>query len=996
MTESAAMRRRFAVAFAAAIVLFAQLAVGGAPLGAAPDPLQPAGSGGVVELTRSLDRLAQHRRLMIFAAHPDDEDDTLLAVASLGDGTEVAYLSLTRGEGGQNLIGDELGEWLGVLRSEELLAGRRVDRGRQYFTRAYDFGYTESVDESFARWPREELLVDAVRAIRRFRPQVVVAVFPPTERAGHGQHQASGALAAEAVRLAGDAMAMPQLDAEGLVPWQPEALFREAWWDPESATVVLSSQRLDPLTGRTLYQLAMEVRSLHRSQSVGQLQDLEARPVRLRREAPAVEGADALFAGFDTGLQALARMVPEGPESVQLSVLLGDVEAAVADARRGLAPGRLGEAAAPLARALRALRETQAVVASSSFATSADARHLAAFLTEKEETASEALAAALGLVVDATAARADVVPGSELPVTARVFNGGTASLRLRALTLESPAAWTTPVAVALRAAPTTGAATSSSSTTAAATTAAAPTTAPTTGGAPSTGAPPSTSDAASTAAEPEPMVEPPPEPVSLAPGLLLSLPARLTVDATAVPTAPYFMRRPRLGDLYDWSDVPPEVRGEPFEPPPLLLRAEIEIGDEGTTIDVAPAAPPAGDELHFPTEITSEAESRVAATIDGGAPLVLTLVREVVAVARSLSRGEVRSPLRAVPALEVDVAQAMLPWPLDDKRPRLLRVALDAHAPVEGQISVLVPEGWPPVPLQPFTIPAGERRTFDLPLAPPADLATGRTSLEVGAVTFDGGRYFAAYPLVDYDHVRPRPVPDPARVGISAFPLALPKLQAVAYVPGAADHAPEALQAVGVPLEILSAEALLARDLGAFDAVVIGPRAYDAAPELAAANGKLLDFVRAGGLLVVQSQRADYFTRRLAPLPLEMARGNATRTTDETAPVRLLAPEHAVLTTPNPIEASDWEGWVQERGLYYPQTWDAAYVPLLAMADPGKPELEGALLVAPYGQGTFVYTGIAFFRQLPAGVPGAYRLFANLLALAKPRVQSEDLLEEGL
>ncbi|HET9766370.1 MAG TPA: LmbE family protein, partial [Thermoanaerobaculia bacterium] len=334
-------------------------------------------------------------------------------------------------------------------------------------------------------------------------------------------------------------------------------------------------------------------------------------------------------------------------------------------------------------------------------------------------------------------------------------------------------------------------------------------------------------------------------------------------------------------------------------------------------------------------------------------------------------------------------------WPVADTQPRHLHVTLDAHAAVEGQVSVLVPEGWPPVPLQPFQLPAGEKRTFDLLVAPPALLAAGRTAIEVGAVTGDGNRYWQSFPLVDYDHVRPRPIPTPARVAISAFPLELPKLHAVGYVRGAADQEPEALQGVGVALEVLAPADLLSRDLAAFDAIVIGPRAYDAAPELAAANSRLSDFVRDGGLLVVQSQRADYFTKKLAPLSLEMARGNATRTTDETAPVRLLQPEHTVFTTPNVLEASDWEGWVQERGLYYPQTWDEAYVPLIAMADPGKPELEGALLVAPYGQGIFVYTGIAFFRQLPAGVPGAYRLFANLLGLARPRVQSEDLPAEG-
>jgi LmbE family N-acetylglucosaminyl deacetylase len=951
VTESAAMRARLRPRCCA---LLAAGLLAALPLVAAPDPLRPAGSGGFAGLVRDLDRLGHHRRLMILGAHPDDEDDTLLAVASLGDGTEVAYLSLTRGEGGQNVIGDELGESLGVLRSEELLAGRRIDRGRQLFTRAYDFGYTESMAEGFARWPREELLVDVVRAIRRFRPQVVVAVFPPDERAGHGQHQVSGALADEALRVSGDPLALPQLQAEGLAPWQPEAFFREAWRDPTAATVRLPSQRLDPLTGHTLFQIAMEVRSLHRSQSEGQLQALEGRPVNLRREAPAVEGEDALFAGIDTGLASLARLLPAGAEADRLRELLADVEAATGEAKRGLAPGHLGDAVAPLVRALRDLREAAALVAASPGAGESGG-HVAAFLAEKETVASEALAAALGLVVDATADRADVVPGSTLAVTARLLNGGATALRLRALTLESAAGWTLPVAVSLRPEPPAGAANTSTSTAPPSAVAAAAPAPASPAGAPGTATSPLGAPSDFEPLAPPP-IEPPPDPtVPLPPGALLALPARITVDAATRPTAPYFLQRPRQGDLYDWENVPAAIRGEPFEPPPLLLRAELELEGEGD------------------------------------APLPITLTREVVSTSRSLSRGEVRRPLRAVPAVEVSVAQGLLPWPLADTAPRQLGVTLEAHATSEGLISVFAPEGWPLVQPVAFQLAAGQQRTFDLPLVPPSPLAPGRTAVDVGVVTNDGAHYSQSLPLVDYEHVRPRPIPTPARVAISAFPLELPKLHAVGYVRGAADHEPEALQAVGVPLEVMAAADLLSRNLADFDAIVVGPRAYDAAPELAAANSRLHDFVRAGGLLLVQFQRADYFTRKLAPLPLEMARGNATRTTDETAPVRLLQPEHAAFTTPNQLEASDWEGWVQERGLYYPQTWDEAYVPLIGMADPGKPELTGALLVAPYGQGTFVYTGLAFFRQLPAGVPGAYRLFANLLALARPRVQSEDL-----
>jgi hypothetical protein len=579
-------------------------------------------------------------------------------------------------------------------------------------------------------------------------------------------------------------------------------------------------------------------------------------------------------------------------------------------------------------------------------------------------------------VVDATSDQAEVVPGASLAVTVRILDDGSLPLQVGELLLTSDevAGWSAPVTVPLPApalpasveAPASAAAPATNSGGGAGTAAAAPASPPAdTATAPAVEAP------AAPATPP-----PPPQAVELAPGGLLALKAQVTVDAGAAPTVPYFLRRPRQGDLYDWDEVPAAVRGEPFEPPPLRLQAE----------------------LTLPLGAAGTASAEVA---DGGATgestesVRLRLVREVVAVGKSLARGEVRRPLRAVPAVEVAVAQGLLPWPLADTAPRHLLVTLTGHAARQGQVSVLAPVGWPAVPLVPFQLAAGESRTFDVPVAPPAPLAAGRGAFVVGAVTDDGVRYAAAYPLVDYEHVRPRPVPVPSLVEISAFPLELPKLARVGYVRGAADQVPEALQAVGVPLEVLSPADLPSRDLGGYDALVIGPRAYDAAPELAAANGRLLDFVRAGGLLIVQSQRADYFTRNLAPVPLTMARGNATRTTDETAAVRLLAPDHPVLTTPNAIDAADWEGWVQERGLYYPQQWDPAYVPLLAMADPGKPELSGALLVAPYGQGTFVYTGLAFFRQLPAGVPGAYRLFANLLALAHPRVQSEDLPTEG-
>ncbi|RMH17684.1 MAG: PIG-L family deacetylase, partial [Acidobacteria bacterium] len=275
--------------------------------------LEPASTGGVAELDRALARLTTHRRMLIIAAHPDDEDNRLLALVARGQGGEAAYFSLSRGEGGQNLIGEELGVGLGILRSRELLAARHVDGGRQFFSRAYDFGYTRSLAETFARWPRDELLVDAVRAVRRFKPQVVVAIFPPDRRAGHGQHQASAVIAREAFDRAGDAGAFPELRAEGLLPWSPQAFYRAAWWDPDAAGVTLPLGGIDPASGRSIFQLAMASRSQHRSQDMGLLQPLGDAAASLLWEAGAGAEGDDLWSGIDVRLEAIAAPLAPGP-----------------------------------------------------------------------------------------------------------------------------------------------------------------------------------------------------------------------------------------------------------------------------------------------------------------------------------------------------------------------------------------------------------------------------------------------------------------------------------------------------------------------------------------------------------------------------------------------------------------------------------------------------------------------------------------------------------
>lgn len=881
--------RRFFPVLALALLLAAP----GPPAGAAPSELvaeisslEPAGSGGLRALDRALVRLSSHRRLLIVAAHPDDEDTSLLTWVARGLGGEAAYLSLSRGDGGQNLIGPELGVGLGLLRSRELGAARRIDGARQFFTRAYDFGYTRSVDETFERWPKEVLLEDAVRVIRRFKPQVVVAIFPATDRAGHGQHQASAVVAEEALELAADPAALPRLRAEGLAPWRIDAFYRAAWWDPESATVEIPLGTIEPFTGRSILQIALESRSQHRCQDMGSILPLGDATGRLTWvSGGAGASGEEVFAGVDTSLPALADLLPEGAPAERIRSRLERVAELADGARERLDATDPTSAVQPL---LEVLRQLRAVAGELEGAGGDDgATHLRELLrelvAEKLAIAQEAAANAARVLADGITDRATVVAGERFPVRSLFWNAGPFDVGEPEVEVVSDDGWRL----------------------------------------------------ASTSPAPE-------ERSRFRTEVTDERQLEVEVPADAPPTLPYFLRRPLDGSLYDWSDVPPAVRGEPFGPPPLRLRFRFEL--EGVPI---------------------------------------ALEREVVHRHRDQALGEVRRPLRAVPAVEVTVAPELVVWPIGRKEREPLRVEVISNLdrPVRGRLEVGVPAGWPAVGPREVELPPKPGRTvLELPLTAPPGLERGRHRIPVAFVTDAGDRFDAAVRLVDYEHVRPTPMPEPARVEVAADRIRLPALGRVGYVRGASDRVPELLAAVGVPVEVLTGGELATADLTRFDAVVVGSRAYEIDRGLIDANPRLLDYARGGGLLIVQYQQYQFAGGGYAPFPLDVHRPH-DRVTDETAPVRLLAPAHPVFHTPNEIGARDWEGWVQERGLYFASEWGDAYTPLLAMADPGGEELRGSLLVARLGEGRYIYTGLAFFRQLPAGVTGAYRLFANLLAL---------------
>ena len=899
----------------AATVLFASVTAVAGVVPPFHDPMQPASTGGLPLVDRALARLSTHERLLVVAAHPDDEDTTLLTYVSRARGGEAAYLSLTRGDGGQNLLGEELGTGLGLLRSRELQAARQVDGARQFFTRAYDFGYTRSLDETLERWPIETLVSDALRVVRRFKPQVIVAVFPPDARAGHGQHQASAVVARRVFDLV-RAAAEDAAEDDGAL-WKPSSLFRAAFFlrqEGDAPGLTLPLGTVDAVSGRTIFQIAMESRSRHRCQDMGLLQPLGDADGKLAWVAGSGEDSKHLFDGIDTSLSAMADPLLDPDLRRRVAVQLDAVETAAESARVDLSARRMTDDPRPLVEALSGIvRRLGSVLAllTEEGGGAAGTQVVHELVEEKLEISHEALAAALGLAVDAfvetdLSAAAVLVPGQTFDVRVQAWQQ-TAGRGATAHDAAAPQLGVSLQDVRLVAA-----------------------------------------DGSSW--EPRQTLEPKPQRGFFATQIESDRVLRLRVPADAPPTVPYFLQEPLQSDLYDWPEELDEVRGEPFGPPVLTARFHVSLGD-----------------------------------------LVFRLEREVVYRIRDQARGEVRRPLRIVPGVEVSLSDDLRVWPSGEGAARTSGLSVLVHShlsePVEGMLELQFqalesgPVDLPMIEPMDLRLDPGEHRTVPLDLATVSPLP-GRYRL---TASFRSGAtiWNQAMQVIDYEHVRPVTKPVPASLDLVVADIALPGARRVAYVRGASDRVPEMLQELGLPVDVLTAAQLAKAkpsDLAEYDALVIGSRAYETDPALAQANSKVLGYAERGGLVVVQYQQYQFARGGFAPYPLDIDRPH-DRVTDETAPVRILVPEHPVFTTPNRITEADWNDWVQERGLYFAGTWDEAYMPLLAMADPERDEVRGALLVADVGKGRYVYTGLAFFRQLPAGVPGAYRLLMNLLAL---------------
>lgn len=886
------------------------------PLAAQATPSVERGAAAAGLALRQLDGV---KRVLMIGAHPDDEDTSLLAALARGHGARTAYLSLTRGGGGQNLIGPELDEGLGVIRTGELVAARELDGGRQYFTRARDYGYSKNAEEAFSQWDREALLRDVVWVVRSFRPQVIVSVFSGTPSDGHGQHEAAGVLAHEAFDAAADPARFADQLTEGVGPWQADRLYRGSWADPGEASTRVAVGVLDPLLGRSWYQLAMDSRSQHRSQDMGSSQPLGPRDATLipARTAPGMEApsGDGFFAGVDTTLASRAEALPPGARGTA-GVALQRYRDALARARsrlNALAPWEavpaLAEAAAHLGTARRAVEEAGGVgpVAGGAGAPASD---LWTVLAHRAEVLDGAIRDAAGIVVEARSADDLLVPGQEVVVEVELWNGGPYPVRGASPRLELPAGWSAePVPEAEDRG----------------------------GGGPfrrGGGSP----------------VLDPREPGDVEPGASVRWRYRVRVPVDAEPSELYYLEQPLDGAMYRWPDDP-EVRALPRDPALMAGRVAMTLEVGGAAGAVA-------------------LEPRVDALFEDVDP----------------ASGEFTHPVLVVPALSVEAQPRVMVVPVGDTTPRPVTVNLRAFTPggSTGTLRLEAPPGWRVEPASvPFAIEQeGREQSAAFTVHPAPDAATGRFAVAPAAETDGGepGPYTRALHLIDYPHIQRAPMLEDGAAAVTVTDVRVTADRRIGYVMGSGDDGPEALRQLGADVEILAAADLRDGDLSRFGVIVTGVRAYEVRTDLQANNERLLDWARAGGTLVVQYNKYEFPQGDFAPYPVDMSRPH-DRVTDEGSPVRFIEPGAPVLTTPNRIDQDDFEGWVTERGLYFLGEWDDRFVPVLEMEDPGEAPKRGSLLVAPLGEGLYVYTGLSFFRQLPAGVAGAYRLFANLVSL---------------
>jgi LmbE family N-acetylglucosaminyl deacetylase len=828
--------------------------------------IRPVYDQGALGLGRLLKRLNTSASVMMIGAHPDDEDTALLSYLARGENARTAYLSLTHGDGGQNIIGPELGEALGVIRTEELLQARKLDGAEQYFTRAYDYGFSKTLAEAKAKWDEKIILCDVVRVIRNFRPLVVVSQFSGTPADGHGQHQYAGYISPLAVKAAADAT---QCKDAGDV-WQVKKFYVRHRGTGEP-TLRINTGKYDPLLGRSYFEIAMEARSQHKSQEQGVLE--------LRGDQFSglnLVGSDGketgIFDGLDTSITGVAANTGNsgGPDAKTLAELK-DISAAALREYDVREPEKI------------LLQLIKGYVLADGAGRTTNASGIKMFFTEKRREFAAATKLAAGIQIDALADRETVVAGDSFSVSVKTFFALKNIISVKEPKIAAPAKWTVNAAEA---------------------------------------------------------------PKEATQGFF----RRETGDHAAffsvgvpvdeLPTTPYWLAEPCDGDLFRWKDGD-DQRGLPLHS--TIPAAEVTLNILGTDI-----------------VFRQPVEYRYADD----------------------TRGEIRRNVDVVPKLTVNISESLLivPYSLKPQKRTLSQtITNQSSMPVKG---VAVLDFQPQ--LNWALESSGRNFEFDgkvkalnthFDLTIPGRTKPGRYAITSEIKAVFGLQKSVSMNTIRYPHIQTNRVYHAAHRNVQIIDLKTVPVY-VGYIMGSGDQIPEAIRQIGLGVELLDEKYLSSGDLSRFDVIVAGIRVSEVRPDFAANNQRLLDWVNDGGTMIVQYQRPVYAQQNLMPFPAQMG----PRVSDENAKVTILHPTHPIFNVPNKITDADFEGWVQERNLYNFSTMDEKYTGLLESHDAGETENKGGLVVADIGKGKYVYCSYSLFRQLPAGVPGAYRLLANMLS----------------
>ena len=794
----------------------------------------------VDEIYVNLQKLYSLKRVLYVAAHPDDENTRALAYFSLGERAETAYLSLTRGDGGQNLIGDELSENLGVLRTQELLAARSFDGARQYFTRAVDFGYSRSAEESFLKWGKEELMSDVVLAIRKFRPDVIITRFPPDSRAGHGHHTASAILAIEAFEKANDPNYLPEQVAEFGV-WKTTSIYwnTSVWWGEDIEEKAQNSDKYliqdiggyNSLLGKSYNEIGTLARSQHKCQGFGGIIERGSRIEYFEH----IEGARLKKSFFENNKDSWTNLINTNFET-EFENLLKNFN--FIESEKNIP-------------SLFKLREGILGLKDSSFK------------TEKLALCNSIIVDCLGLHVEVVSNDYAYVGGTEVEVSMNLINRSACLVKLVGYELSGN-------------------------------------------------------------------------------------------------------KKQKTDDLLNENERFQKKIKFQFQEPisgPYWLKNSFENIFEVTN----------RSDLGKPEEDPS-AVGKIWILVDG---LEMEIAIPVTYKWRDPSYGERRRKLISAPLYTVNFDQESVI--LKGKESKKIRMKIHGYEDeIQEFVNVVAPKGWKLSSNKiEFTLEDKHDEVwleFDL-------IATDESRKGTLILTDKNGNKIHSYTDITYDHIATQSIFREAKVECVNLNVLINPSK-VAYIKGVDDVVPQAIEQLGFEVEVFEVSNLALLDLSSYSSVVLGIRIYNVHPELTNYHEKLYKYVENGGNLVMQYNTASRSLRDLefGPVPFKLSRN---RVTEEDAEVTFLMAEHPIMTTPNKLIKKDFDGWVQERGLYFAGTWDESYSALFSWHDQDEDPVNGALIVANYGKGQFVYTGISFFRELPKGVEGAYRLLANILSYQK-------------